>query len=76
MLKPLYACAVAESTLTRPRMKKAWSPKIGDNDIELARWSSHLPVRNGTRGFAYSNLNCNVYLWNCVGGDSIPLRES
>ena len=35
MLKPLYACAVAESLLTRPRTKKAWSPKIGGNDIEL-----------------------------------------
>ena len=49
MLKPLYACAVAESILTRPRTKKAWSPKIGGNDLELARWLSHQPVRNGTR---------------------------
>ena len=49
MLKPLYARAVAESILTRPRTKKAWSPKIGGNDIELARWSYHQPVRNGTR---------------------------
>ena len=48
MLKPLYACAVAESILTRPRTKKAWIPKIGGNDLELARWSSHQPVRNGT----------------------------
>ena len=48
MLKPLYACTVAESILTLPSMKKAWSPKIGDKDLELARWSSHLPVRNGT----------------------------
>ena len=48
MLKPLYACAVAESILTRPRTKKGWSPKIGGNDLELAQWSSHLPVRNGT----------------------------
>ena len=42
------ACAVAENILTRPRPKKAWSPKIGGNDIELARWSSHQPVWNGT----------------------------
>ena len=48
MLKPLYACAVAKRILTQPRTKKAWSPKIGGNDIELARWSSHQPVRNGT----------------------------
>ena len=26
------------------------------------------------RGFAYSNPDCNVYLWSCAGGDSIPLR--
>ena len=32
-----------------PRTKKAWSPKIGGNDLELARWSSHQPVRNGMR---------------------------
>ena len=48
MLKPLYACAVAESILTRPRTKKAWSLKIGGNDIELTQWSSHQPVLNGT----------------------------
>ena len=40
--------SLPESILTRPRTNKAWSPKIGGNDIELARWSSHQPVRNGT----------------------------
>ena len=61
MLKPLYVCAVAESILTRPRAKKAWSPKIGGNDIELARWSSHQTLRNGTCAvFAYSNPDRNV----------------
>ena len=40
--------SLPESILTWPRKKKAWSPKIGGNDIELARWSSHQPVRNGT----------------------------
>ena len=44
------ACAVAESISTRPRTKKAWSPKIGGNDI--------------ARGCAYSNPDRNVYLWN------------
>ena len=24
-------------------------------------------------GFAYSNPDRNVYLWSCMGGDSIPL---
>ena len=47
--KTLYACVVAENILTWPRTKEAWSPKIGGNDLELARWSSHLLVRNGTR---------------------------
>ena len=49
MLKPLYACAVAESVSMWPRTKKAWSPKIGGTDVEPARWISHQPVRNGTR---------------------------
>ena len=63
MLKPLYACTVAKSILTRPRTKKACSPKIGGSDLELAQWSSHLPVRNGTHTvFAYSNTDRNVYL--------------
>ena len=28
---------MGESVLTRPRTKKTWSPKIGGNDLELAR---------------------------------------
>ena len=64
MLKPLYACAVAESTLTRPRMKKAWSLKIDGMDLELARWSSHpTGMEWNACGFAYSNPDRNVYLW-------------
>ena len=42
----VYAQWLKASTLTRPRTKKAWSPKIGGNHLELARWSSHLPLRN------------------------------
>ena len=63
----LYACAVAESILTRPRTKKVWSPKIGGNDLELARWSSHMCLTNRygmeRARFAYSNPDRNVYLW-------------
>ena len=70
----LYACAVAESILTRPRTKKAWSPKIGGNDLEPARWElSPTGTEWNMRGFAYSTPDRNVYLWSCAGGDSIPL---
>ena len=72
--EPRYACAVAESTLTRPRTKKAWSPKIGGNNLELARWSSISPTgteRNARGNFAYLNPNC---LRVARGGDSIPLK--
>ena len=74
MLKPRYACAVAENTLTRPRTKKAWSPKIGGNNLELARWSSHLPVQMERARFCVLEPKlCNVYLLvSCAGGDSIP----
>ena len=62
MLKPLYACAVAESILTWPRTKKTWSPKIGGNDRELARWSySPTGTEWNVHGFAYSNPDRNVY---------------
>ena len=47
-VEPLYACTVAEGILTRPSAEKAWSPKIGGNDLELAQWSSQQPVRNRT----------------------------
>ena len=71
MLKPLYACAVAESLLTRPRTKKAWSPKIGGNDIELGSAElSPTSTEWNARVFAYSNPDRNVYLWSCAGGDS------
>ena len=73
MLKPLYACTMAESTLTRPRTKKAWSPKIGGNDLELARWSSHLPVRNGTRAVLHTRTQTAMFTCELHGcGDSIP----
>ena len=47
MLKRLYVSAVAGSMLTRPRTKKAWSPKIGGNDLELARLGGALTNRYG-----------------------------
>ena len=78
MLKPLHACSVAESILTWPRTKKAWSPKIGGNDLELARWSSHQLVQNGMR--AVLRTRTQTAMFTCgvasdVGGDSIPLRR-
>ena len=77
MLKPLYACAVAESILTQPRIKKAWSPKIGSNDLELALWSfSPTGTEWNARGFVYLNPGRNVNLWSCSGGDSIPLTAA
>ena len=75
MLKPSCACAVAESILTRPRTKKAWSPKIGGNDLELAWWSSHLPVRNGMPAVCILEPRPQC-LWSCAGGDSIPTKLS
>ena len=73
MLKPLYACKVAERTLTRPKIKKAWSPKIGGNDLELARWSSHLPVQNEKRTVVRTRSQPQCLLVSCTDGDSIPL---
>ena len=75
MLKPRYVCAVAESTLTRPRTKKAWSPKIGGNDLELARWSSSSPYRYGMERARFCVLEPKLQclLVSCVGGDGIPL---
>ena len=69
MLKPLYVCAVAESILTWPRTKKAWSPKTGGNDLELARELSPTGTENGTRAVCVLNPDLNVYLWSCAGGD-------
>ena len=62
MLKPLYACTVAESLLTRPRTKKAWSPKIGDNDLYRAGSVELSPTDTewNARGFAYLNPDRNV----------------
>ena len=62
MLKPLYACAVAESILTRPRTKKAWSPKIGGNDLHRAGSVELSPIGMewNAHGFAYSNPDHSV----------------
>ena len=70
MLKPLYACAVAESILTWPRTKKAWSPKIGGNDQRAG--SVELGTEWNARGFAYSNPDRNVEL---SGGEGPGLGQ-
>ena len=59
-----------------PRTKKASSPKIGGNDLELARSALELSPTGmewNARGFAYSKPDRNAYLWSCEGGDSIPI---
>ena len=61
-VETLYACTVAKSILTLPRTKKAWSPKIGGNNQELVRWSSHLPVRNGTRTVLRTRTQTAVFI--------------
>ena len=75
MLKPLYACAVAKIILMRPRTKKAWSPKIGGNDLVGSVELSQTGTEWNECGFAYSNPNRNAYLWSCTGGDSIPVTS-
>ena len=76
MLKPLYACIVAGNILTRPRMKKAWSSKIGGNDLELARWSSHQPVRNGMCTVLHTRTQTAMFTCGVApGGDSMPLAN-
>ena len=66
MLKLLYgiACAVAESTLTRPRTKKVYSPKIGGNDLRRVGLSELSPTGTERKEHdcAYSTPNYNVYL--------------
>ena len=76
MLKPLCACAVAESILTRPRTKKAWSLKIGGNDIVLARWSSHQPVRNGMRAVLRTRTQTAMFTCGVVRGVQYPFKCS
>ena len=73
MLKPLYACAVAESILMWTRTKKAWSPKIGGNDLELAWWSSHLPVRNGMRAVLHTQTQTAVFTCGVAGVVTVSL---
>ena len=65
-VETLYACTVAESILTLPRAKKAWNPKIGGNDLELAQWSSHLPVRNGTRAVLRTRIQTAMFTCGVV----------
>ena len=75
MLKPLYACTVAESILMWPRTKKAWSPKIGGNDLELARWS--LTYRYGMECVRFCILEPRpqCLLVELRVGDSIPISR-
>ena len=73
MLKPPCACAVVESTLTRPIIKKAWSLQIGGNDLELARWSSHLQYGIERARFCVLNPKLQCLLVSCGGSEGIPL---
>ena len=69
----MHAQWLNEYTVTWPRTKKAWSPKIGGNDLELVQGSSHLPVWNGTHAVCILDPKPQCLLVNCASGDSIPL---
>ena len=74
MLKPLYACTVAEKYIDMAKNEESLEPEdrwqrpragLVDFSPTGTEWNAH--------GFAYSNPDCNLYLWGCAGGDSMPL---
>ena len=78
MLKPLYACTVAESIIIdaaeneeslEPEHRRQ-RPRAGS--VELSPTGTEWNARD----FTYSNPDRNVYLWSCAGGDRIPLKGS